>query len=357
VAAANNVALADLTTLAVGGPAQRYVQADDASALIAAVREADAEGLDVLVLAGGSNVVVADAGFPGTVVHVKSRGIEVVDDASCGGVMVTVSAGEPWDAFVARAVDEGWVGVEALSGIPGSAGATPIQNVGAYGQEVAQTIAQVRTFDREAGEVRTFAAGDCDFGYRTSLFRRNPRYVVLDVTFQFVVGTVSAPVAYEELAVALQIGVGDRAPLTEVRDAVLALRAGKGMVIDPDDADTRSAGSFFTNPILLAEQAERLPLDAPRWPLADGSVKTSAAWLIQNAGFSKGFAQGSAALSSKHALAVTNRGGASADDVLGLAATIRAGVYERFGIVLEPEPVLIGASLPALPDHGERPVS
>jgi UDP-N-acetylmuramate dehydrogenase len=333
------------------------VQADDTAALIAAVREADAEGRDVLILAGGSNVVVADDGFPGTVVHVMSRGVEVVDDASCGGVMVTVAAGEPWDAFVARAVAEGWVGVEALSGIPGSAGATPIQNVGAYGQEVAQTIAQVRTFDREAGEVRTFAAGDCGFAYRSSLFRRNPRYVVLDVTFQFVVGTVSAPVAYEELAVALHVGVGDRAPLDDVRTAVLALRAGKGMVIDPHDADTRSAGSFFTNPILIAEQADRLPHDAPRWPAADGSVKTSAAWLIQNAGFAKGFAQGAAALSSKHALAVTNRGGASADDILGLAATIRSGVYERFGIVLEPEPVLIGASLPALPEHGERPAS
>jgi UDP-N-acetylmuramate dehydrogenase len=229
--------------------------------------------------------------------------------------------------------------------------------VGAYGQEVAQTIARVRTFDREAGQVQTFATGDCGFGYRTSVFRRNPRYVVLSVTFQFVIGTQGASVAYQELATALGVELGDRAPLADVRAAVLALRAGKGMVIDPTDPDTRSLGSFFTNPILVAEEAERLPSDAPRWPLADGRVKTSAAWLIQDAGFAKGFAQGAAALSLKHALAVTNRGEASADDILGLATTIRSGVYERFGIVLEPEPVLIGASLPALPGHGERPAS
>lgn len=353
MATANSVALADLTTLAVGGLAQHYVQVEDATALIAAVREADAEGREVLILAGGSNVVVADHGFPGTVVHVKSHGVQVVDDASCGGVMVTVAAGESWDAFVARAVTEGWVGVEALSGIPGSAGATPIQNVGAYGQEVAQTIAQVRTFDREAEQVRTFAVGDCDFGYRTSLFRRNARYIVLDVTFQFVVGTMSAPVAYEELAAALGVALGDRADLGEVRTAVLGLRAGKGMVIDPADPDTRSAGSFFTNPILSARDAALLPSDAPRWSVPDEGVKTSAAWLIQSAGFTKGFALGAAALSSKHALALTNRGGASADDILNLAATIRSGVFERFGIVLEPEPVLIGAALPPLPDTRE----
>jgi UDP-N-acetylmuramate dehydrogenase len=349
------VELSDLTTIGVGGPAHRYVQALTTDALIAEVRRADDAAEDVLIVAGGSNVLIGDAGFAGTVIHVRTRGVEVVDDASCGGVMVTVAAGEPWDAFVAQAVADGWVGIEALSGIPGSAGATPIQNVGAYGQEVAQTIAQVRTFDREAGQVRTFAAGDCGFGYRTSAFRRNPRYVVLNVTFQFVIGTQGASVAYQELATALGIELGDRAPLADVRAAVLALRAGKGMVIDPTDPDTRSAGSFFTNPILSAQRAEQLPDDAPRWPVANGDVKTSAAWLIQHSGFSKGFAQGAAALSSKHVLALTNRGGASADDILGLAATIRSGVYERFGIVLEPEPVLIGASMPALPGHGERP--
>lgn len=354
---ARKVALAAFTTLGVGGPADRFVEAGDADAIIAEVRRADASDDALFILAGGSNVVVGDAGFAGTVIHVASRGIDVADDASCGGVMVTVAAGEPWDGVVARAVAEGWVGVEALSGIPGSTGATPIQNVGAYGQEVAQTIAQVRTFDREAGQVRTFASGDCGFAYRTSVFRRNPRYVVLSVTFQFVLGALSAPLVYAELAAALGVPLGGRAPLQDVRAAVLALRAGKGMVIDATDPDTRSAGSFFTNPILPASAAGALGADAPTWPMPDGRVKISAAWLIQQAGFTRGFTHGAAAVSSKHALALTNRGGASADEILGLAQAIRQGVRDRFGIVLDPEPVLVGARLPELTplDEGATP--
>lgn len=347
-----DVPMADLTTLRVGGAARRLVTADSVDDVVTAVRAADSRGDEVLVISGGSNLVIADDGFDGTVIHIASRGITVVDDASCGGVMVTVEAGEPWDGVVARAAAEGWVGIETLSGIPGNTGATPIQNVGAYGQEVAQTIAQVRTYDRHEDTVKTFAAGDCAFGYRTSLFRHNSRYVVLSVTFQFVVGTMGAPVAYAELADALGIEVGERTELTKVREAVLALRARKGMVLDPDDADTCSAGSFFTNPILSAAEAHELPSDAPRWPQRDGTVKTSAAWLIERSGFAKGYGDDRAALSSKHTLAITNRGAATARDIVALASEIRRGVNARFGITLEPEPVFVGIEWP--PAQGPR---
>ncbi len=245
--------LARHTTLHLGGPARELVVATTEADLVEAVRRADGAGDDVLVLGGGSNLVVADEGFAGTVVKVATTGIrpDVEDGASCGGVLVTVAAGERWDDLVARAVASGWVGVEALSGIPGSVGATPIQNVGAYGQEVAQTVASVRVWDRVLGGVRTFANADCGFGYRHSRFKADPgRHVVLSVTFQFRQGTHGAPVAYAELARALGVEPGDRAPLADVRAAVLALRAGKGMVLDEDDHDTWSAGSFFTNPVV-----------------------------------------------------------------------------------------------------------
>jgi UDP-N-acetylmuramate dehydrogenase len=258
-------------------------------------------------------------------------------------VVVTVAAGEGWDAFVAAAVERGWVGIEALSGIPGSVGATPIQNVGAYGQEVSQTIASVRVWDRRLRGLRTFAAADCGFGYRTSRFKADPtRHVVLDVTFQLRQGSLGAPVSYAELATALGVEPGDRAPMTEVRRAVLGLRGRKGMVLDAHDPDTWSAGSFFTNPLL---PADRVPDGAPVWPQPDGSVKTSAAWLIEHAGYTKGYGDGPARLSTKHTLALTNRGSATTADLLALAREIRAGVEARFGIRLVNEPVLVGCEL------------
>jgi UDP-N-acetylmuramate dehydrogenase len=264
---------------------------------------------------------------------------------------VRVAAGQVWDDVVARAVAEGWTGVEALSGIPGSTGATPVQNVGAYGQEVAETIHTVRTWDRLEGRIRTIAGPDCGFAYRSSRFkaerfRAGPRYVVLDVTFQFGVGDLSAPVRYAELASALGVGLGDRVPLAAAREAVLRLRARKGMVLDAADHDTWSAGSFFTNPVLDAAAAATLPEGAPRWPVDGGRVKTSAAWLIEHAGFGRGHGlPGPASLSTKHTLALTNRGAAKAGDLVALAREVRDGVRDRFGIELEPEPVLVGLTL------------
>ena len=336
--------LSDHTTLRLGGPAAQWLRAQTEEQLVAAVSEADAAGRDVLILGGGSNLVVADEGFCGTVVEVATRGVEPEADL-CSGAVVTVAAGEDWDALVARAVAEGWVGLEALSGIPGSIGATPIQNVGAYGQEVADTIARVRVLDRPAGRVRTLFPGDCGFGYRTSRFKREAgRFLVLTVTFQLPLGDRGAAVRYAELARALEIGVGERPPLAAVREAVLRLRAGKGMVLDDADPDTWSAGSFFTNPVV---DPAALPDGAPTWPQPDGRVKTSAAWLIDRAGFGKGYAGpgGRVSLSTKHSLALTNRGDARTSDLLALAREVRAGVAERFGIVLENEPVLVGCRL------------
>lgn len=337
--------LAPLTTLRIGGPARDIVEVTDPDDLVDTVRALDEAGEPVLLLGGGSNVVVADEGFDGTVVLIRTRGL-VADVDRCSGATLTVAGGEVWDDFVAHAVDEEWVGVETLSGIPGRVGATPIQNVGAYGQDVAQTIARVRTYDRRDKRVVTYSAVDCGFGYRTSRFKAEPgRHVVLEVTFQLELGSLSAPVRYAELARALGISVGDRAPLGDVREAVLGLRAGKGMVLDPDDHDTWSAGSFFTNPVLSAEAASALPADAPRFSQPDGQVKTSAAWLIEHAGFGKGYGQTAARISSKHSLALTNRGGATGYELLALAREIRAGVEAKFGVRLENEPVLVGAEL------------
>ncbi len=340
--------LRDHTTLRLGGPAREFVVASTEGELIAAVEDADAAGIPVLLLAGGSNLVVADQGFDGRVVKVATRGIHAdaddPDDLAClGAVTLTVAAGENWDAFARHAVDSGWVGFEALVGVPGSVGATPVQNVGAYGQEVAQTIARVRTWDRVERTQRTFAAVECGFGYRTSRFKEEPgRYVVLEVTFLVRQGTLSTPIAYAELARTCGVEIGGRVPMTEVRDAVLALRAGKGMVLDADDHDTWSAGSFFTNPIVSPEQ---VPEGAPAWPQPEGQVKTSAAWLIDHAGFEKGFAIGPVSLSTKHPLALTNRGGATTEELLVLARHVRDGVRRRFGITLVNEPVLVGAEL------------
>jgi len=338
--------LADHTTLRLGGPAAEFVVAETEADLIESVREADEAGIPLLILGGGSNVVVGDSGFDGRVVQVATRGIveDPVEDLTChAGASVTVKAGEPWDAFVARAVSSGWVGVEALSGIPGLVGATPIQNVGAYGQEVGATIASVRTWDRRENAVRTFAAADCAFGYRMSRFKAEPgRYVVLQVSFLLREGTLSAPIAYAELAGAVGAEVGDRRPMPEVRDAVLALRGGKGMVLDDDDHDTWSAGSFFMNPIVSSSE---VPEGAPSWPQHDGLAKTSAAWLIDHAGFAKGFGNERTSLSTKHTLALTNRGLATTDDLLVLARQIRDGVAKTYGIRLEAEPVFINCAL------------
>lgn len=339
--------LRDHTTLRLGGPARDWVEATTEREVVDAIRRLDAAGDPVLVLAGGSNLVVADEGFEGTVVKLATRGVspdaDDPDDLGClGAVTVTVAAGESWDALVARAVDAGWVGIEALSGIPGSVGATPIQNVGAYGQEVSETIASVRTWDRRHGRLRTFAAADCGFGYRTSRFKDEPgRFVVLDVTFLLKQGTLGAPVRYAELAATLGVEQGERAPLADVRAAVLKLRGGKGMVLDPEDHDTWSAGSFFTNPVVAAGD---VPEGAPAWPQA-GGVKTSAAWLIERAGFGKGYGGDRLSLSTKHTLALTNRGGATTAELLALAREIRDGVEARFGIRLVNEPVLVNCTL------------
>jgi len=319
--------------------------------LVDAVATADEADIPVLLVGGGSNLVVGDAGFDGLVVQVANRGLtrEAVD--YCGGAEVLVAAGEPWDEVVAEAVRSGWIGIEALSGIPGSTGATPVQNVGAYGQEVGGAVATGRTWDRVERRIRSLAGSECEFGYRDSLFKRErfrsgPRFVVLEVRFQLVVADRSEPIKYAELARTLGVAIGDRVPLADVRTTVLELRRGKGMVLDAADHDTWSAGSFFTNPLLPAEDAARLPVDAPRWPTADGRVKTSAAWLIEHAGFGKGYGRpGPASLSTKHTLALTNRGSATTADVLALARTVRDGVQTAFDVRLTAEPELVNCTL------------
>lgn len=341
--------LAAHTTLRVGGPARRFLVAETEQELIDAVRAADAAREPLLLLGGGSNLLVGDDGFDGTVVLIRTRGVEADLDPP-GGALVTVAAGEPWDDFVAHAIAQGWSGLEALSGIPGLVGATPIQNVGAYGGEVAHTVVRVRTLNRATGELQTFSAAECGFAYRWSRFKAEPgQWVILAVTFHLPLEEMSAPVRYAELARTLGIEVGERADASAVREAVLGLRRRKGMVLDEADHDTWSAGSFFTNPIVSPEVAARLPEGAPRFPTDEGLVKTSAAWLIDRAGFDKGFGadigEGRATLSTKHTLALTNRGAASAGDLVALARVVRAGVAQTFGITLVPEPVLVGCAL------------
>ena len=334
------VPLAELTSLRLGGTPQRLVVAGTQDELVAAVRAADAEGEPVLVLGGGSNVVVADEGYPGTVVRVATAGVHLDD-----GGTVTFAAGVDWDEAVRLTVDAGLAGVEALSGIPGCVGGAPIQNIGAYGQEVAQTIQAVRALDRSTGEIVRLDAESCRFTYRSSLFKHSERYVVLAVTFRLTPSAQGRPARYAELARALEVELGEQAPLGDVRAAVLDLRRRKGMVLESDDHDTWSAGSFFTNPVLAREVADRLPSDAPRWPERDGRVKTSAAWLIEQAGFPKGYGCGAVRLSTKHTLALTNRGGGTTAELLALAREIRDGVEQRFGVRLRPEPVLVACTL------------
>ncbi len=369
------VPLSGHTTLRLGGPAARLAEARTSGDLIAAVRAVDASAKPLLVLGGGSNLVICDEGFPGTVLRVATTGIGVQETGE--QVLVTVAAGENWDRFVEWSVAEKLAGVECLAGIPGLAGATPIQNVGAYGQEVAATITSVTVLDRADGSVTAMTGGQCGFGYRTSLFKRTPwpaqdseaaavaapgptgRYVVLDVTFALERDPMSAPVRYAELARNLAVEVGDRAPLADVRAAVLDLRRGKGMVLDPCDPDTVSAGSFFTNPVLSPAGLARLQEVAaaslpgtrvPTFPAgsdaAAGAVKVPAAWLIEQSGFGKGYpGHGAARISAKHTLALTNTGGASTAELISLAREIVAGVRSRFGIELANEPVLVGLRL------------
>ena len=331
--------MADFTTFGVGGPAGTLVEVSTADELIDAVRSADASHQPLFVLSGGSNVLIGDGGFPGTVVRIA------------GGTVGTgwVWAGARLDDLVTWSIDQGLAGLEALSGIPGLVGAAPVQNVGAYGAEIAQVVQAVRVWDRHENKQITLSAPECGFAYRDSVFKRSRRpgeatgrYVVLSVLFELPESSLSAPIAYGELAKALDVELGARVPLGDVRDAVLGLRRSKGMVIDPADPDTHSAGSFFTNPIMDEATASGLPSDAPRFPQPDGRVKTSAAWLIDRAGFGKGYGHGPARLSSKHVLALTNQGGAMAADIVALARDVQAGVQAMFGVALDPEPVLIG---------------
>jgi UDP-N-acetylmuramate dehydrogenase len=339
----HDVPFADLTTLRLGGPARRLVVAESDEEVVETVRDADERGEPLLVLGGGSNLVVGDAGFDGTVLQLATRGVAVAPLAEHA---LQVEAGVDWDHVVALTVDEGYAGIEALSGIPGRVGAAPIQNVGAYGQEVAQTVGWVRVLDRTTHDVVLLEPSDCGFGYRTSVFKAHPdRYIVLAVAFALEHSRDGAPIGYTELARALGVELGVRVPSSDVRAAVLALRRAKGMVLDPADPDTCSAGSFFTNPLLDPAAADRLPHDAPRWPERDGRVKTSAAWLIEHAGFTKGYGTGPVRISTKHTLALTNRGGATTADLLALAREIRDGVRARFDVELVNEPVLLGDSL------------
>ena len=369
-------ALAELTTLRVGGPVGDYVETTSEAGLIDAVRQADADSVPLLVIGGGSNILAADAGFEGVVVRDARAEVDLVTDDPCGGVQVTATAGTTWDDLVRRAVASHWGGFAALSGIPGTVGAAPVQNIGAYGAEVAELLASVRAWDRAAGRTVHIPLSELRLTYRDSALKRSltdpdvgagrtwgptGRWVVLSVTFHVHRASLSAPIAYSQLAGALDVEMGARVDAREVREAVLALRRSKGMVLDAADHDTWSAGSFFTNPILTSPEAAALPEDAPRFPVADraravagtrgapvvdGLVKTSAAWLIDHAGFSKGFTapgtRGRASLSTKHVLALTNRGGATAADVVALRDAIVEGVRERYGVVLVPEPVAVG---------------
>ncbi len=331
------------TTLRVGGPGDDWVVADSDDELVEAVRECDDAQTPVLLLGDGSNMVVSDEGFRGSVVEVASRGRVLVRRGD--SAKVKVSAGEPWDELVALAVSEGWSGIEALSGIPGRCGAAPFQNIGAYGQDVSSTIVEVDVLDRETGELATLPRAACEFGYRTSVFKREPdRWVIRAVTLALSQEKTGV-VGYSDLARVLGVETGARVALVDIRAAVLELRRSKGMVLDPADHDTWSAGSFFTNPVV--DSAEGVPDECPRYP-APAGVKLSAAWLIEQSGIPPGFAiddPPTAAISTKHTLAVTNRGQATCADVLRLARVVQDRVADRFNIGLDIEPTVVGAAL------------
>jgi UDP-N-acetylmuramate dehydrogenase len=357
--------LSELTTMRVGGPATRLVDATITAELVDAARAAWADGDEWLVLGGGSNVVICDEGVGGTVIRALNRGIEHVEQA--GAVHLVVQAGEPWDALVEHAVEAGLAGIEALSGIPGSTGAAPIQNIGAYGQEIADSLVSIEFLDYLSGEIEHVTAEQLGFGYRTSSIKRGREGVVLSVELRLQRNPHGA-VKYPQLAQALGVTLGTEVPLADVRSSVLALRASKGMVLDPTDPDSTSCGSFFTNPIVAENVARSLPTEAPRWSVAPVEpdvavplgqqpsappasqprlVKLSAAWLIEHAGIGKGFSlPGSrAGISTKHTLAITNRGGATAEQVAELARFVRARVLSEFGLQLQAEPVMIGLVL------------
>ena len=335
--------LSKYTSFRVGGPAQKIVQVSTEAEIIAAIEEAGDS--PVLIMGGGTNVLIADKGFDGTVIRISNNSVQSEVDA-CSGATLTIGAGEDWDTFVQTSIDRGFAGLETLSGIPGTVGAAPIQNIGAYGHEVAEFITRVRTYDRQEKAVKTFTNAQCEFRYRNSHFKAHPgRYVVLDVQFQIRMGEMSDPITYVELAKKLGIDPGDKATVKETRAAVLELRASKGMLLSPDDHDSWSAGSFFTNPIVTQQQADTLPNAAPKWPLNDGRVKISAAWLIENSGTHKGDEVGGARISTKHVLALSNSGNATAADIAELAKRARNQVKEVFGITLEAEVNLVGVEI------------
>jgi UDP-N-acetylmuramate dehydrogenase len=337
-----NVPLAPLTTLGIGGPAKLFARAENVDDVREVIAWAASQSQPLFILGGGSNVLIADQGFDGVVLQIDLRGITVLG-ADPNAVTVYVAAGEQWDDFVAFAVDRGWAGIECLSGIPGLTGATPIQNVGAYGQEVSETIVGVEAIERDTGRVVTLTNSECGFGYRQSAFKNTAkdRYVVAGVTFRLK-PRGSATIRYPELQKYLDEHEIDANDLQQVRGAVIAIRKRKGMVLDPSDPDTRSDGSFFMNPIVTQAKFEELPAgNVPHFPAGD-QIKLSAAWLIDQAGFHNGFVHGNVGLSSKHTLAVINRGSGTAQEVLELVAMIQDRVRERFGVEMQPEPSFIG---------------
>jgi len=335
--------LSQYTSLRVGGPATKIVQVSTEAQIIAAIEEAG--DTPILIMGGGTNVLIADKGFEGTVIRISNNSVQAEVDA-CSGATLTIGAGEDWDVFVQTTITSGFAGLETLSGIPGTVGASPIQNIGAYGHEISEFITRVRTYDRQEKALKTFTNSECQFSYRNSYFKAHPgRYVVLDVQFQIRRGEFSDPITYLELAKKLGVQLGDKAPVVATRQAVLELRASKGMLLSLDDHDSWSAGSFFTNPIISQQAADALPNAAPKWPLNDGRVKISAAWLIENAGMHKGDEVGGARISSKHVLALTNSGDATAADIAELAKRARDHVKEIFGITLEAEVNLIGIEI------------
>jgi UDP-N-acetylmuramate dehydrogenase len=342
-----NISLHQFSTLGIGGPARYFFQATDGESVEKAVRWSRRQNLPLFILGGGSNILISDSGFPGLVVQIAIHGIEHYEEN--GAMIVTASAGEDWDEFVAYVVDKDWSGIECLSGIPGKVGATPIQNVGAYGQEVKDTIISVRAYDRDQDSVVTFSNSDCEFSYRQSIFKSKTinRYIVLSVTYRLT--TQGSPsVRYPELQSYLAERIDKEPTLTQVREAVITIRRKKAMVLDPDDSDSRSVGSFFVNPIIGQSEFQTLVAKfdlsekIPNFPAPDGKVKLSAAWLIERSGLSKGYRRGNVAISSKHSLAIVNRGEGSAREVLELKEEIQRCVREKFGIDLTPEPVLVG---------------
>ncbi len=335
--------LRDYTSLRVGGSAGRFLEVATEEEIVAAIESAGDS--PILIIGGGTNVLVSDAGFAGTVIRISNNKSEAEIDA-CSGATLTIGAGEDWDRFVSSTIERGFAGLETLSGIPGTVGAAPIQNIGAYGHEVSEFITRVRTFDRQSRVIRTFTSAECEFEYRSSHFKKNPgRYVIISVQFQLRIGSESGPITYAELANKLAIKPGERASVLATRKAVIELRAAKGMMLDRNDRDSWSAGSFFTNPIVTPEIAAKLPESAPRWPMSDGLVKISAAWLIENSGIEKGHSSGGASISSKHVLALTNAGNATAEDLCDLARQVQASVRRVFAIELTPEVNLIGLTL------------